>query len=243
MPPSYLLNPFEIMSYIMSYCEFTPESVLLNGKKIFDTKGKFFIVNNFLSALYEHLEIDYRRFYKMDALSKFGFLASEILLAGSDREQPKTDMGIILFNDNASLNADRNFQKTIQHKDDFFPSPAEFVYTLPNIVTGEIAIRNKIYGETIFYITHYVMADIIENIVDDVMSSTGLNCALVGWLHVDVKDNTMEGWMLLCATSISDIDTEEDKQILKVSKGLEYICSAKNTVQFNQYSLSDLNET
>ena len=42
------------------------------------------------------------------------------------------------------------FQETIQHADSYYPSPALFVYTLPNIVTGEIAIRNKYYGETSF---------------------------------------------------------------------------------------------
>jgi 3-oxoacyl-[acyl-carrier-protein] synthase-1 len=34
----------------------------------------------------------------------------------------------------------------------YYPSPALFVYTLPNIVTGEIAIRHHIQGETSFYV-------------------------------------------------------------------------------------------
>ena len=33
-----------------------------------------------------------------------------------------------------------------------FPSPALFVYTLPNIVSGEISIRNKWGGESSAYV-------------------------------------------------------------------------------------------
>jgi hypothetical protein len=202
------------MSYIKSYCRIVPGEVLLNDeifcqpdKKMYlmkKSKRESFEMNDFFYTLYEYIGINYRKFFKMDALSKLGFLASEILLAGSDREQPKQDMGIILFNRSSSLEADGSFQKTIQNPDDFFPSPAEFVYTLPNIVTGEIAIRNKIYGETVFYVTSRFLGEEISKVINDTMYYAGLKYALAGWVEVDVFKNTLDCLMMLCTAKPED---------------------------------------
>ena len=187
-------------NFIRSYCRIEPGCVWLNGEEYFEYKREPFVINEFLSALYKHMGTDYRKFYKMDALSGLGFLASEILLAGSDREQPKTDMGILLFNESSSLEADMNYQKTIQNKDDFFPSPADFVYTLPNIVTGEIALRNKIYGETMFYVSAHIMTNLIYELINDALYVSGMKCVLVGWTEVGAVDNTLECMMALCTS-------------------------------------------
>jgi len=103
-----------------------------------------------LTELYRTHVGDYPKFFKMDTLCKLGFIASELLLNAEGERcfEPREDRAVILFNRNASLQADTHYQSTIQDPDNFFPSPAAFVYTLPNIVTGEIAIRNKYYGET-----------------------------------------------------------------------------------------------
>ena len=188
-------------SFIRSHCNIEPGCVWLNGEVYFEYERKPFVINEFLSALYKHRGTNYRKFYKMDALSGLGFLASEILLAGSDREQPKTDTGIILFNKSSSLEADRNYQKTIQNKDDFFPSPADFVYTLPNIVTGEIALRNKIYGETMFYVVSHFMTDSMSEAVNDALYASGMKCVLAGWTEVNTVDNTLRCLMTLCTSS------------------------------------------
>jgi hypothetical protein len=137
----------------------------------------------------------------MDALSKLGFLASELLLVDFDREALKEDMGIIFFNKSASLDADMKFQKTIQHKKDFFPSPSDFVYTLPNIVMGEIAIRNKIHGETVFYVIPEFQGDTIYDILKDTFLFSGMNYLLAGWTEVDTFANTLNIIMLLCQKS------------------------------------------
>ena len=188
------------MNYIHSYCKITTGGVWLNGKKYFKSTSEPFVVGDFLTAIYKHIGVDYRRFYKMDVLSKLGFLASEILLANSDREQPKPDMGIILFNKNASLEGDRNFQKTIRDKDDFFPSPAEFVYTLPNIVNGEIAIRNKIYGETAFYVVADFQQDMLYEAIENMVNFAGMKRVLAGWAEVDAFTGEYNAFMVLCET-------------------------------------------
>ena len=110
-----------------------------------------------LTELYRTHIGDWPKFYKMDTLSKAGFVATELLLkkVGERRcssEEFIRSRAIVLFGSTASLCADRNYQATIQDRDNYYPSPALFVYTLPNIVTGDIAIRNHWRGETSFYV-------------------------------------------------------------------------------------------
>jgi 3-oxoacyl-[acyl-carrier-protein] synthase-1 len=113
-----------------------------------------------------------------------GFVASELLLQaeGQSRFEPRDDRAIIFFNRSASLQADTVYQATIQDMDNYYPSPAAFVYTLPNIVTGEIAIRNKYYGETSFIVLpEYdpkIMAQQLQHAFHDPMTTSILG----GWL-------------------------------------------------------------
>ena len=215
------------MSYIKSYCKIVPGRVTLNGEVFFESDfvrnddlnanrdvdmravlnadnanfnvdDKLRSAHEFFSAVYGCLGVDYRKFYKMDALSKLGFVASEILMEGIDKVAPKEDMGIVLFNRSSSLETDCRYQRTIQNEDDFFPSPAEFVYTLPNIVTGEIAIRNKITGETAFYVVSDFQGDKLCEAIDDMMNLAGMKRVLAGWTEVDAFTGEISGFMVLC---------------------------------------------
>ena len=121
-------------------------------------------------------------------LSRLGFVASELLLkVDEDAEHAeKEDRAVILFNQSSSLISDENYQKSISDMNDFFPSPSVFVYTLPNIVTGEIALRNHYHGETSFYI----LAERDEAQMEHILRSSSLDRAtssvLTGWLdYVD----------------------------------------------------------
>ena len=157
-----------------------PEIVMLNDKPLaHNEKGAAL-----LTELYRSHIGDYPKFFKMDTLSKLGFVASELLLQaeGKTRFEPCEDRAIVLFNRSASLQADTAYQATIQDPENFFPSPAAFVYTLPNIVTGEIAIRNKYYGETSFMVLPendpQIMAQQLQHAFLDPMTTSVLG----GWL-------------------------------------------------------------
>ena len=124
--------------------EITPTSVLLNGNPIqVETTGEKMLVE-----LYRRYAGDYPKFFKMDTLCRLGFIAAEILLREPSSQQPTA---IILANRSASIKNDTDYLATISDGN-YYPSPSLFVYTLPNIVTGEIAIRHHIQGETSFYI-------------------------------------------------------------------------------------------
>ena len=71
-----------------------------------------------------------------------GFVAAEWLLSDVSAED-KANSSVILFNHGGSVYTDRIYEDTIKDSENYFPSPAHFVYTLANIVTGEIALRHK----------------------------------------------------------------------------------------------------
>ena len=144
-----------------------------------------------LTELYRAHVGDYPKFFKMDTLSKLGFVASELLLQaeGAERFVPCEDRAVVFFNRCASLQADTAYQETIQDPDNFYPSPAAFVYTLPNIVTGEIAIRNKYFGETSFMVLPdrdpQIMAQQLQHAFLDPMTTSVLG----GWLDCTDEDH------------------------------------------------------
>ena len=158
----------------------TPEMAMVDGKAL-NHKEKGAAL---LTELYRAHIGDYPKFFKMDTLCKLGLVASELLLQaeGALRFEPREDRAVVFFNRNASLQADTVYQATIQDPENFFPSPAAFVYTLPNIVTGEIAIRNKYFGETSFIVLEdfdeKIMMRELQNAFQDPMTKSILG----GWL-------------------------------------------------------------
>ena len=106
----------------------------------------------FIKSLYKREQLNYPKFYKMDNLSKLGFITAELVLR--KRNIPdlykKETIGVMITNSSSSLDTDINFQATISDAANYFPSPSVFVYTLPNILIGEICIRNGIKGENAF---------------------------------------------------------------------------------------------
>lgn len=162
----------------------SPNEVKVDGKALaHNEKG-----SALLTELYRNNIGDYPKFFKMDTLSKLGFIASELLLniEGNRSFEPREDRAVILFNRNASLQADTHYQSTIQDPEHFFPSPAAFVYTLPNIVTGEIAIRNKYFGETSFIVIDDYDGQIIMKNLDIAFQDPVTTSIIGGW--VDCSD-------------------------------------------------------
>ena len=187
----------------------TPETVKLNGVDMSHAEQG----NALLTELYRAHVGDYPKFFKMDTLSKLGFVASEMLLKdeGEERFVPREDRAVVLFNRTASLLADTNYQATIQDPENFFPSPAAFVYTLPNIVTGEIAIRNKYYGETSFIVVESCDAQIMARQLMNVFQDPMTQSILGGWLDC-TDENHFEARLFLVEkqqfNNIESLETE-----------------------------------
>ena len=166
-----------------------PNTVELDGRSLpIDATGK-----DLLKALYHQYVGDYPKFYKMDGLSRLGFIASELLLQAEDLERfvPCDDRAVIFFNHSSSIGADRKYLESIADPENFFPSPSVFVYTLPNIVTGEIAIRNHYYGETSFYILPERSEQQMEAILRASCLDTATRSIITGWLDYEDDEHFM----------------------------------------------------
>ena len=170
----------------------TPQGIWLDNKEFIIDKE--ITQNGLLTALYKQIIGNYPKYYKMDGLCRLGFIASELLLKaerdeGSFTEDINKTRAIVFFNRSSSIASDKKYLASIVEKDNYFPSPSVFVYTLPNIVTGEIAIRNDYHGETSFYIlphkNEFLMQDIIETTFMDEQTTS----VLTGWLDYEDSEH------------------------------------------------------
>ena len=182
----------------------TPEEVVLDHQKLWEgnqnaneklEEQEGAGHHSLLTSLYKQMIGNYPKFYKMDGLSRLGFVASEILLnaeKGETEEERKEEerknleeRAIIFFNHSSSIASDRNYKESIKDKDNYFPSPSIFVYTLPNIVTGEIAIRNHFQGETSFFILPDKDERMMEEILQASCRDAQSKSFLTGWIDYE----------------------------------------------------------
>lgn len=179
----------------------TPEEVILDQRKLWEGKKELGEQegqehHSLLTSLYKQMIGNYPKFYKMDGLSRLGFVASEILLNAEkgdtdverreeEGERLLEERAIIFFNHSSSIASDRNYKESINDKDNYFPSPSIFVYTLPNIVTGEIAIRNHFHGETSFFILPDKDERMMEEILQASCRDAQSKSFLTGWIDYE----------------------------------------------------------
>nr|WP_295923617.1 hypothetical protein [uncultured Dyadobacter sp.] len=170
------------MKTITAYCNLRADECLVNGEVI--ARRDAGSEDYWFKQIYRRQELGYPKFYKMDVLSQAGHLATELIKrANPDISAAYADDQIALVFANASSSAetDRRFKQTYQAGGS--PSPSLFVYTLPNIVLGEIAIANKWYGENMFAVLPKFVPGFYLDYSKILMASDSL-ALLCGWLEV-----------------------------------------------------------
>ncbi len=185
---------------VTHHVKITPQSAMIDGEVI-KTGGKG---KKLLTDIYKRYVGDYPKFYKMDMLSRLGFVASELLIQteGKARFQRCDDRAVMLFNRTSSIDTDRIYLDSIDSDEGFFPSPSVFVYTLPNIVTGEIAIRNGYHGETSFYVLPERDNGLMHDIVKAALQNTTASEAITGWIDYE-NETSFEADLYLMENSDS----------------------------------------
>ena len=166
--------------FISASCVISNFVVYKNGQPVFAEKE--LELPEFLIAAYRKFDLQYPKYFKMDNLSKLGWLANEILLQdGFNKEKYKAqDIGLVFSNSNSSLDTDIKYYETVKT----IASPAQFVYTLPNIVIGEISIRHHFKGENAFFVFEEFDAGFIEQYVSNLFNNNILQCCICGWVDV-----------------------------------------------------------
>ena len=138
---------------------------------------------DFIKKAYKFLQIEYPKFFKMDNLSKLAFIGADILLRDITKENIENNIALVLANRSSSADTDIKHQESIRNKSAYYPSPAVFVYTLPNICLGEISIRHKLYSENTFFIFETYHKDYLENYTSYLLQSGKAEKVLCGWVE------------------------------------------------------------
>ena len=159
---------------IKATAHITPKKALINDEVFVEAPG-------IVRATYEKLEMGYPKFFKMDRMCKLGVLGVDMLLRSVDATRFADDeIGLLFSNSDSSLESDVKHQQSI---DEGAASPAIFVYTLPNIVLGEIGIRQKWYGEQLFTVTPEPDAEFLVQVVQSWFQMNKAKACVVGWIN------------------------------------------------------------
>ena len=173
----------EFKSYISASCVIEDNSVFLSGENSFVLENASF--SEFSKAAYKNFEIEYPKFFKMDNLSKLAFLSAELLLKevvqSNDEEN---DIALVFVNRSSSLDTDVKYQGSIASKENYFPSPAVFVYTLPNICIGEISIKHNLKSENAFFVFEDFPAEFMLHYANNLLESEKAEKVLCGWTEL-----------------------------------------------------------
>lgn len=135
-------------------------------------------------AVYRDLECSYPKFFKMDILCKSAWIGAEFLTMGETgpiyEGMDKTRIAVVLSTRQGCLEVDKKYQQSISS----IPSPALFVYTLNNIMLGEICIRHGFKGEQTCFTNEAFNAEALYFWVTDLLENRGIQACLCGWVDV-----------------------------------------------------------
>jgi len=155
------------MLFINKHISISQTNVEINGEEIFQrTAGTS--ASAYFKEIYKHLELKYMKYFKMDMLSKLGLLASQMLVnnTGLAEKYRAEAIAVVIGNSSSSIDIDRKFYATVLDENDI-PAPAQFVYTLPNILIGEICIKHGFKGETALLVSEKFDALQLEEYINN----------------------------------------------------------------------------
>jgi hypothetical protein len=173
-------------TYIKSFCTIQKNQISLNGETVFSIEPTGF--TDFSKKAYQHLEINYPKFFKMDNLSKLAFLGAELLLKKESDSSKENNTALVFANKSSSLDTDVKYQNSISDAENYYPSPAVFVYTLPNICLGEISIRHQLKSENSFFIFADYNAEFMEKYSNILLETQKADKVLCGWVEYYNED-------------------------------------------------------
>lgn len=129
------------------------------------------------TTLYRSLGLSYPKFFKMDLLSKAAFLAAEVLMQAVGEVKDKDNVATLLSTASGCMDVDEKFEATRSE----IASPALFVYTLPNIMLGELCIRHQFKGEQMCTLTNTMDIPFTEFYIRDLMEQRQASACLCGF--------------------------------------------------------------
>lgn len=166
---------------ITTFCKIQSNTVFINDEKVFEAEVDSF--SEFAKLCYKNFGINYPKFFKMDNLSKLAFLASEMLLNEQILAEAENNIALVFANQSSSLDTDVKYQHSIDNKENYFPSPAVFVYTLPNICVGEISIKHQLKSENAFFVFEENNEVFLTQYAQSLLQNKKASKVLCGWVE------------------------------------------------------------
>lgn len=151
----------------------------------------------YIKGLFASVSEPYMKFSKMDDYCRLGTTAVQLLLdkAGGVSQYDPYEIALIVNTDTGCIESDLGHWDNIT-ADEYVSSPAIFVYTLPNVVAGEICIKNKFKGEGVTLVGN---ADDPKTIVERFCGGTDTKAVI--YLYVDKCDDKFSAKSILFVRS------------------------------------------
>lgn len=163
----------------------TPEGLWMDDQAVpLENRGSALVTEIFKKYL-----ADGSRFFKMDLYSRLAYVGTTLLAKDALEDAGSEDRALVIFTQNGSVLADRKHLSTFSHPDEFFPSPAVFINTLPNVVLGEIAVKNSIKGETTLVLLPDRDETAMQRIIEATVAATRPSVLICGWVDCDADDS------------------------------------------------------
>lgn len=178
--------------------------VFRNGREIFKAASGSNL-SSFLKSVYKEQEFKYPKFFKMDQLSKLGYIGVEILSNGDISDK---GTALVFANSASSLETDEAYAATMNE----FPSPSVFVYTLPNIMLGEISIRHRLRSENIFFVSEDFDPCLFIDYSAALFQQENLENIVCGWVNLHNHDYDVFLWQV-AQSGRTDFNEEELKKL------------------------------
>lgn len=172
---------------VSSWVHINNDSVKKDGGVLF--QDSYATVQN-AQDLYRLQGHNYMKFFKMDLLCKWAWLGAETLLVDNGTHVydgiDKSKVAVVLMTGHGCIDVDKKYLASMSD----IPSPALFVYTLPNIMLGEICIRHGFKGEQLCLVSEHFDAEELHFWVSDLLEKRGMEACLCGW--ADAYDNNKD---------------------------------------------------
>ena len=162
--------------------EVGPDELRVQGQSIpMESTG-----TGLLSEIFKKFLADGSRFFKMDFYSRLAYAATALLAMDSLDGCLPEDRALLIFTCNGSVLADRKHLSTFTPQEGYYPSPAVFINTLPNVVLGEIAVTTQTKGETTLVMLPHRDDAMMDMITEATIAATSPSVLMCGW--VDYSD-------------------------------------------------------
>lgn len=171
------------------------KGAFINGKLLVPRSDVEF--DKYLKTCYTYLNLAYPKYYKMDRLSKLCFLSAEFLLDSYEqfRNYDREQITVVIENYHSSYRTDQKYYNSIKDINNYFPSPSVFVYTLPNIMIGELCIRHQIKGEASCFLFPTNGKSFLSTYIQSLFDNDNCKCCITG--HVDYMEDSYNAELFL----------------------------------------------